>query len=296
MILVTGASGFVGRNVIRQTRAEERAVRALVRSPEKAKTLTAMGVEVFKGDVTDKASLEKAFAGAEALINLVGIIKEKGKDQTFKKVHLEGTQNLVEVAKKAGIKKIVHNSVIGAGSHPESRYFTTKREAERIIEESGIPYTIFRCSYIYGSDDLIFNTLVKIIRRLPLFPIIGSGEYKLQPIFVGDLITCFFRSLTKDDSSGKIYQAGGPEVLTYNEAVDLLMEQIKVKKPQAHLPVFLATLGIKLGEHLFSNPLISSASIYALLQDYTCDVTPLKEDFDIEPISFKEGLKKCFPN
>lgn len=294
MILVTGASGFVGRNVIREAQKERRPVRALVRSAQKAKLLIQAGAEVFYGDITDKASLGKAVAGVEAVINLVGIIKEK-RGQTFEKVHVEGTKNLVEAAKKAGVKKFIHNSFIGAGPNPKSRYFTSKGESEEIVKKSGIPWTIFRCSYIYGPDDLIFNTIAKIIRRSPVFPIIGSGKYKLQPIYVSDLISCFFKSLEIEETSGKIYEAGGPEVFSYEEAIDLLMKTIKVKKPKVHLPVFPTKLGAKIGERLFPNPLISAPAIYALLQDYTGDIGLLEEDFGIAPISFKEGLKKCFP-
>src|SRR5574337_1864296 len=186
MILVTGGTGFVGSHLIRRLRKEGRSVRALVRNPEKARTLADLGAEVAPGDISDAVSLEKACAGAERVIHLVGIIQE-APGATFRGVHVEGTRNLLQAAKKAGVRHFFYQSALGTRAGAKSEYHRTKWQAEELVAASGIPFTILRPSLIYGPGDQFTLRLADIIKLSPVLPVIGSGASKIQPIYIDDV-------------------------------------------------------------------------------------------------------------
>ena len=175
MILVTGGTGFVGSHLIQRMCKEGLPVRAVARSPDKVQALKDLGVEVVKGDVSDKASLEQATAGVERVIHLVGIIQESP-GETFHGVHVDGTRNLLEAAKKNNVRGFFYQSALGARPNAKSEYHKTKWEAEELVRASGIPYTILRPSLIYGSGDRFTIRLSEMIRLSPLLPVIGSGK------------------------------------------------------------------------------------------------------------------------
>ncbi len=198
MILVTGGTGFVGGHLIRRLRQEGLPVRALARHPDRAQALKDLGVEVVPGDIADKASLEKAAEGIERVIHLVGIIQE-APGVTFRSVHVEGTRNVVEAARTAGVLHFFHQSALGTRPGAKSEYHRTKWEAEELVRQSGIPHTILRTALIYGPGDKFTIKLSEILRLAPVMPVIGSGKSKVQPIYIDDVVSCIVKAMTGDD-------------------------------------------------------------------------------------------------
>src|SRR3990170_1954845 len=163
---VTGGMGFVGRSIVKKLLEDKWKVRCLVRKPEGSEDLKKQGIEIYKGDITNKSSIDESFfQDLSYLIHLVGIIKEV-ETQTLERVHFQGTKNLVDLAKNSGVKKFIHMSALGTRPDARSRYHSTKWMAEEYLRKNGLNHTIFRPSIIFGPDDEFINTFIRIIKLL----------------------------------------------------------------------------------------------------------------------------------
>jgi len=215
-ILVTGASGYVGKRIVTLALNSGHSVKALSRSgnitgidtstlnSEQLNNLTAVAA-----DISDLPALREACQDVDAIIHLVGIIREKGK-ATFEHVHVEGTRNVVTAAMDTGIKRYVHMSALGASNKDlcqSSGYMQTKAEAESIVKGSPLDWTIFRPSLIFGQDDEFFSDVLKQLVSLPPFvPQIGDGHFLFKPVWLGDVASSFIQALEKPESwSKRIY-------------------------------------------------------------------------------------------
>jgi NADH dehydrogenase len=291
MILVTGANGFVGRNLVKRLRQEGLAVRAVTRIPAKAQALADLGADVVPGDINDLPSLAAAAQGCDRIVHLVGIIQE-GRGFTFRSVHVEGTRNVLEAAKQAGAKHLLYQSALGTRDVAKSEYYRTKWEAEQLVKASGIPYTILRPSLIYGPGDLFTVRLAGTIKLSPVLPVIGSGRSKIQPIYIEDVISCIAKIITGSQHMGKTYEIGGPEQLTYIEVTKAIADVMGVRRPMVHVPMFFIGPMAKMAEAILSKPPVTTDQLIMLQEDNICDRNDLRETFDIEPVKFREGLSK----
>lgn len=291
MILVTGGAGFVGSHLINRMRQEELPVRAMVRNPDKARALKDLGVDVVKGDVLDTASLEKAATGVERIIHLVGIIQE-GPGATFQGVHVEGTRNVIQAAKKAGVRHFFYQSALGTRPNAKSKYHQTKWEAEELVRASGLSYTILRPSLIYGPGDLFTLKLSEMIRLSPLLPVIGSGKARIQPIFIDDVSTCIVKAVKSDCCFNEIYEIGGPDQMTYEEVFIAIAEAMGVRRPTVHVPLFFMKAAAAVFETVLPKPPVTTGQLIMLQEDTICSMSDIREVFNIEPIGFRAGLKK----
>ncbi len=291
MILVTGGTGFVGGHLIRRMRREGLAVRALVRSPEKAQKLKELGVEVVAGDIDNRTSLEKAAAGVERVVHLVGIIQET-QSASFRSVHVEGTRNMVHAAKSSGVRHFFYQSALGTRPGAKSQYHKTKWQAEEIVRESGVPYTIMRPSLIYGPGDQFTLRLAEIIRQSPVLPVIGSGKSKVQPIFIDDVVDCIIKAVTSDSFLNEIYEIGGPEQLTYEDVTRAIAEAMGINRPAVHMPMLFMKPMARVLESVFSKPPITTEQLIMLQEDNICSITDICDACGREPVKFQEGLRK----
>lgn len=298
MIFLAGGTGFIGQNLLKALRQGNYRVRCLARTEEKVEICRKAGFDAVTGDITDKESLRDALSGVEIVVHLVGIIEEKG-EMTFERVHVEGTRNIVNEAKRSGVRHFFFQSALGASMSSDAVYQRTKAEAEEIVKESGIPYTIFRPSIVIGEGDGFTEKLKELVRIGPFVPIIGTGSARFQPIYVGDWVRCFLSIIERQEAIGKTYEFGGPEHLTYNDLVLQLMDVMKIKKPLIHIPLSLARIGVPLmgigskvsriiGKKV---PTVTSEQLMLLERDNICDIDSVKKIFGFEPIRYKEALR-----
>lgn len=295
MILVTGATGFVGGHLVKRLRQEGRKVRAVVRTPAKAQALVDLGVEVVPGDMVDPASLEAAAKGCDAIIHLVGIIQE-GRGFTFKSVHVEGTRNVLDAAKKAGVKHFIYQSALGTRENAKSEYHRTKWGAEKLVKANGIPYTILRPSLIYGPGDLFTIRLAEMIRLSPVLPVIGAGKSKIQPIYIEDVVSCIAKILAGGQHLGKVYEIGGPEELTYEEVTKAIAKVLGVNRPVVHMPLsFMRGIAL-VAETVLPKAPVTMDQLIMLQEDNVCDMKDIRGTFGIEPVRFSEGLQRFLTN
>jgi NADH dehydrogenase len=291
MILITGGTGFVGSHLVRRMRREGLPLRALVRNPDRAQELADQRVEAVPGDISDKASLEKAVEGVERVIHLVGIIQE-APGVTFKGVHVEGTRNLVEAARKAGVRHFFYQSALGARPGAKSEYHKTKWQAEELVRASGIPYTVLRPSLIYGPGDQFTLRLAEIIRQSPVLPVIGSGKSKVQPIAIDDVVSCIVKAVSSDVFLNESYEIGGPEQLTYEEVTRAIAGAMGIRRPAVHMPMLFMRPMARVLEAVLPKPPVTTDQLIMLREDNICSMRDIREVFGIEPVKFWEGLKK----
>ena len=290
MIAITGATGYVGHEVVKQARAEGHPVRAIVRDPKQAQWLVdEFGVELFHGNALYAPSLEGSMAGVRCVIHLVGIINER-KENTFQRVHVDATINVLEAAKKAGVKRYLHMSALGTRSNARSRYHQTKWAAEEAVRKSGMAWTIFRPSMIYGPHDISINVLAKLLRRSPFVPIFGKGTARIQPVSIENVAKCFVAAIKNDETIGKTYDLAGPEAFTWTELYDKLMKLQGIRRAKLHLPLPIAMAQAAVFETLLTNPPFNRAQVIMSQEDNAGDPKPAERDFLLQQESFEAGV------
>ncbi|KPJ66790.1 MAG: hypothetical protein AMJ45_03595 [Syntrophobacter sp. DG_60] len=289
-VFVTGSTGFVGNYVVEALLEQGHGVKCLVRPGSEERLRATPKVEVVYGDILER-ELEDKMRGCDAVIHLVGIIRELPKEGiTFRALHYETTVNAIEAAKSASIKRFIHMSALGASLEGKTAYFRTKAQAEAAVRESGLTYTIFKPSVIYGPYDHFTTMLAKLIRWSPAVFVIGSGLYRLQPVHVKTVAKGFALSLSLPNTQNQTYEVGGPEPLEYNKILDIIAKALGKKFLwKIHMPVSLI---------MFISSIFQGISFYPLTTDM---ITMLLEEsvilddnfykaFPIKPIKFEEGV------
>jgi uncharacterized protein YbjT (DUF2867 family) len=253
VILVTGGTGFVGGHVVHELRGRDLPVRCLVRDARKATKLSGWGCELVGGDVTDPASLARAAAGVESVVHLVAI--RQGKREHFQRIMVDGTRNLLGAANDAGVQRFVFMSALGTSEQTKDLvpYYGAKWEMEQLVRSSGLPYVIFRPSFIFGPDGGILPTFVKLAKLTPVTPIIGSGRQRIQPIWADDVASYFGDAVQRADVTGRVYELGGPDLVTWNEFWERLKRALGLRRPSVHVPVGLMKVNALVTERLPGN-------------------------------------------
>jgi uncharacterized protein YbjT (DUF2867 family) len=255
VILVTGGTGFVGPKIVHALRERELPIRALVRNPgsRSAATLAAWGVELARGDVSDRTSLGRAAAGCDVVVHLVAI--RQGSAQQFQRVMEQATRDLVAAAKEASARRFVLMSALGTKEETKDLvpYYHAKWEMERAVEGSGIEYVIFRPSFVFGRDGGILTTFRRLAKLAPVTPIIGSGEQRIQPIWIDDVAAYFAAAVDKPEAAGRTFEIGGPDAVSWNEFWARLKRALGQRRPSVHVPVGLMRVNALLTERLPGN-------------------------------------------
>jgi NADH dehydrogenase len=250
VLLLTGATGFVGRHVVRALLDAGKGVRCLVRDPRKAGELERRGCELAEGDMTDRESLRRAVDGVEAVVHLVAI--RQGKLARFEQVMSQGTRDLLDEARRAGVERFVHMSALGTTAETKDLvpYYGAKWEMEEAVRGSGLPYVIFRPSFVFGRDGGILPTFRKLAKVMPVTPIPGSGVQRIQPIWVGDVASYFARALDEEAATNRMFELGGPDVVSWNDLWHRLKQALGVRRPSIHVPMTLMRLNALVTEQL----------------------------------------------
>jgi uncharacterized protein YbjT (DUF2867 family) len=255
VILVTGATGFIGPTVVRALRERDLPVRALVRRPSgsSASTLASWGAELVQGDMTDAESVRRAVAGADVVVHLVAI--RQGRAEDFQRVMEQGTRDLVAAARAAGVRRFVLMSALGASEETKDLvpYYHAKWEQEQALRGSGLEHVIFRPSFVFARDGGILPTFRKLARLTPVTPIIGSGAQRIQPIWIEDVAAYFVQSVDHAEAANRLFELGGPDPVSWNEFWERLKRALGMRRPSVHVPVGLMRVNALLTERLPGN-------------------------------------------
>ena len=282
MILVTGSSGFLGRNVVKALRTRGESVRCLVRSPSRAGVVTDYGVELAYGDVLDPASLKNAMRGVDAVVHLVAIIRERGRN-TFDRINRQGTESVVQVARDEGVRHLVHVSAIGVQENQAYPYLYSKWLGEQEVIRGGVAYTIIRPSILFGPGDEFINTLAGVVKSFPVAPVAGDGRVRFQPISVEEVGGIVSLVAGNPHFGGRIIEVGGPDHLTYNEILDIIARTLGVRRVKVHLPAPLMGLLTRVMEAVIPNPPATTSQLEMLSLDNVTDLDSVVRNFRMRP-------------
>jgi NADH dehydrogenase len=247
-IAILGGSGFVGRALVARLLADGHRVRVLSRSDD-TRARTPSAAEHLVGDVYAAGFLREAFAGCDAVINLVGILNERGDDgRGFRKVYVELAESVLAAMRDTGVRRLLQMSALHAGDG-ESHYLKARGEAETLVRASGLDWTLLRPSVIAGPGDGLFCRFAQLLRFAPGLPL-GRADARFQPVWVGDVAAAFARSLVDDATIGRSYDLVGPKVMTLGEIVHLTAKTKGWSRFVLPLPDLFGRLQAEVGEHL----------------------------------------------
>ncbi len=289
MILVTGASGYVGNNLVRRLVELGTPVRAMVGHPEKAQVRLSdvqSEVEIVKGDVTRPETLNEWMQDVDTVIHLVAVAIEKGK-RTYEAINTQGTINVVDAARAAGVKRFINMSQNGASADSPYRFLRSKGIAQDYVAKSSLEWTAMRPSVIWGPQDEFANVQARLIKLTPIiFPIVGDGKAKFQPVYVGDVVEAIVKTLNDPTTIGHEYELGGPEVLTYEEIVDRVMEALHTSRSKVKVPVNVLRPVVAVMQTVLPNPPATTTLLDLLATENVVSDNALVGKFNIMPKAF----------
>ena len=293
MILITGATGFVGPHVVHALRAEGRDLRALVRDDADAGRLHAWGCETVVGEMTDAASLRRAVEGCDTVVHLVAILT--GKPRDFELVMSQGTRDLVAAARDAGVRRFVLMSALGTDERTKDLvpYYGAKWEMETAVKESGLEHVIFRPSFVFGREGGALAQFRRIAKLAPVTPIVGPGTQRIQPIWVEDVAAYFAAAMDKPEAANRTFELGGPDVVTWNEFWTRLKASIGTRRPSVHLPFGLMRAQALVLERLPKPPVTRDQLTMLQAGDNVVTNTDAVDTFGLPLVPLDEQLRRA---
>ncbi|MCZ7362006.1 MAG: NAD(P)H-binding protein [Candidatus Methanoperedens sp.] len=290
MILLTGATGFIGGLVLRALTEKNIQVRCLVRRPVVSDN---PNISYITGDVLDYSSLVKATEGVDTVFYFIHMMGKQKEQEKFDVLDRLAANNMIRACKTNNVKRIIHLTGISNPKEKLSHHLASRKEVEEIITNSGIDYTIFRASVIIGRDGAAFEILNAAVMNLPVIPVFNWGKTHIQPIYIGDVIKYLVECLDKKETINKCYDIGCSQIFTYEELMRQYAEEIGSKR------IFIRIPG---SWHWISSFVIGKLSpvnrdvVYWLIESLgnimVCEQNDLKKIFGFEPISFKESIRK----
>jgi len=272
LVTIFGGSGFIGRQIVREMARLGCQVRVAVRDPDAALPLKTCGdvgqITPIQANVTSERQIKAACEGADVVINLVGILYEKG-SRTFDAMHVQASKRIAEAAKAGGATRFVQMSALGASEQSSSRYAQSKARAETEVRKIFDDAVILRPSVVFGPEDAFFNRFAQLMRLSPIMPLIGGGEQKFQPVYVGDVADALRLAATKSDCAGQTYELGGPNVYTFREIMELIMQETDRHVGLVPLPFELAKIQAAVME-LLPVPPLTRDQVELLKTDNIC--------------------------
>ena len=288
-VLVTGATGFLGRRVVPALQLRRHEVRCLVHSPGRERIFPPRTVDVHYGNVMEPNTLTAALHDVDAVVHLVGIIRRR-KGAAYGQVNRDGVANVAAAARKSGVKHLVLVSALGAAEDRSYRYLYSKWQGERAVVNSGIPYTIIRSSIVFGAGDEFLNSLAALVRVFPLTPVIGSGRNRLQPIEVEDLARCVALTVERDDLKGKTLELGGPRQISYNEIVRIVASTTGKRRPRVHVPVWVMSPLTAVMQSILPRPPITTDQLRILAIRNVAEPDVVEKTFAFTPQALEGNI------
>ncbi len=291
---VFGGTGFLGSAIVRALLRRETRVRIATRRPERVQPADRSGpVVAVQADVRDEASVEAALEGSRAVVNAVGLYVAKGAD-TFESVHVRGAGNVARLAARAGVERLAHVSGIGVSAASSSPYVRARADGERVVSESFPDATIVRPSVLFGPGDSFLSTIDGISRLSPVFPLFGSGNTRMQPVYVEDVAEAVARMLEDSTPGAHISEFGGPGVHTYRKIIEVVLDYRDRRRVLLPIPFGVWTLKARLLA-LLPNPPLTEDQVVLMRDDNVVgeDVVTF-EDLGITPRDLEALLPLCF--
>ena len=289
-VLVTGGSGYIGRELCTHLVSAGHQVLALVRRPD---TELPAAVQPAVGDVTRAETLPPALAGVDAVAHLVAILD--GSDAEFEAVNAQGARNVAEAARAAGVERFLHMSALGVSeaNAGRTRYWTSKLAGKRAVMDSGLRFTVFEPSFVFGRGGGALATFERLLRT-PVVAVIGDGRYRHQPVWVGDVAQAFAAALADPaTTAGKVYPLGGPQSFSFDELLDELARVTgRPRRRKLHVPARLMRAQSHLLRHLPPPLKVTPEQIEMLLEGTECDLGRMRRDLRIEPASLTEAYAR----
>lgn len=280
---VFGGAGFIGRHVVQRLAKAGFIVRVAGRDTEKAGRLRTLGgvgqVVPVAASITDDASVARAVAGAEVVVNLVGILFER-KPGDFQAIQAEGAGRVARLAAAAGARRLVHLSAIGADAGSESLYARSKAGGEAAVLAAFPTATILRPSVVFGPEDQFFNRFAGLAAVLPFMPVV-AGETRFQPVHVGDVADAVMAAAGREDAAGKVYELGGPRVMSMRDVLDFVLEHTGRRRRLVPMPDRLVALQARLGEFLPTPPLTRDQLVLLQRDNVVAEGVPTLADLGI---------------
>ena len=282
MIAVTGAAGFVGRQVVAQLRARGESVRAVIRRPGQAAVVEATGAEIAYADVRDEGAMTQGLDGADGLVHVTAILREQG-GATYRSVNVDGAASVYRAAAAVGIRRAVQISAIGADVDSPEPYFASRAWGERHALESGVPTSVLRFSAGFGEGDEFTNVIAALVRLGPLVPVPGNGRARFQPIHVEDAARTIVQTVMGEPLGTEPVEVGGPEVLSYDQILDTVARTLGRRVLKLHVPIPLLAPVARLMDLLLKTPPVTPYQLRMLRLDNVAAPDGFEDRFGFTP-------------
>ncbi len=288
MLLLTGASGFVGGHLARTLHARGVAFRALARSARNGEWFAAAGVPVVRGDLGDPGACREAVAGCSTVVHLAAAA-DVSDAAVNRRVNVAGLDNLLSAARAAGARHFVFVSSTCAGRERRDAYGETKRIGEGLVQAGGVPFTIVRPTMIYGTGSKEWDTFVGVIRRSPVVPILGTGRRVVQPVWIGDAVAAL-AALAGGEPQGRVFDLAGPAPISFDDLVHAVARALGVRRRIVHVPVAPVLLLARALGRLSTHVPLTVDQVLAFTQDTQVDPGPLMREIAHTPLPIEVGL------
>ena len=288
-VFLTGATGKIGRPLLKKIAAEDYRIILLIREGEKPE-ISGPGIECIFGDIAEPASYKSSLNGVDAVVHMAAVTHTNDAVKYYE-LNAAATLNLIKACREHGVKRFIFIST-RAISERGGDYSRSKIIAERYVKESGLDWVIVRLAEVYGIEgktgvDMVLND----IGKMPFIPVIGNGEYKIAPIHISDAITIIARIIKDRGIKYKTYNVAGPESFTYNEFIDKVSEAMKINKLRIYIPVFLMRLCAPILSIFLKDRILVNDQLQRLLCEKSDDISLAVKDLDFKPLTLMEYLK-----
>jgi len=296
MILITGATGYIGSHLVARLVAQGERPRCLVRSRARAAAILPVDkVDIVEGDTIRPAALAAAVQGVDTIVHTAFITadRKQSKGNQYEVTNVRGTANLIKAAQTAGVKRVIEVSGLGTKPDKPGSYMQGRYLAEKMLKESGLQWTIIQPSVLFGKDAPFVKGLADLIRTSPVIPLIGGGGIRFQPIYVEDVVTVIVKVLeTPEQSAQKTFIIGGPAYYTFTDIINTLLHTMHKTRIKAPAPLPLVGVGAAMMETVFSKPPLTRAAMTLFTFDNTTDLRSVERDFGFTPTSFTDYVQQ----
>jgi uncharacterized protein YbjT (DUF2867 family) len=296
MILITGATGYIGQHLVNRLVEQGERTRCLVRDPQKAaQFIPVEQVEIVQGDTTQPEALAQAVKGVDTIVHAAFMTADKKQSagNHYDQTNIQGTANLLKAAEEASVKRVIEVSGLGTKSDKPGSYMQGRYLAEKMLKESRLAWTIIQPSVLFGKDAPFIKGLTDLIRSSPIVPLIGGGKIMFQPIYVEDVVSVILKVLAEPERSNyKTYTIGGPEYYSFTQIIDLLTHTMHKSRLKAPAPLFFIGIGAAVMEAVLPKPPLTTAALTLFSFDNTTDLQSVEREFLFTPASFAHFLQE----